>query len=264
MAVPENEHSTDKQGPVIRDKRRIDPETGQPRGPEGEAASPSEDSAAAAAESTTAQPTDEENAELIRLRQEVAERTDDLKRLQAEYINYRKRVDRDRAAMREQALVQVLTELLPILDDIGRARQHNELVGGFKSVGEALESLVARMGLKKYGEKGDEFDPTVHEALSMVPSTDVTVPTVIEVFQPGYLIGDRVVRPARVVVAGPAEEDTSASEEEKKEEAATEEAAAPSESDDEAKPAEASESAEAAESTELSDAPADKNTADEQ
>lgn len=214
MAVPENEHSTDKQGPVIRDKRRIDPETGQPRVPEGEAASPSEDSAAAAAESTTAQPTDEENAELIRLRQEVAERTDDLKRLQAEYINYRKRVDRDRAAMREQALVQVLTELLPILDDIGRARQHNELVGGFKSVGEALESLVARMGLKKYGEKGDEFDPTVHEALSMVPSTDVTVPTVIEVFQPGYLMGERVVRPARVVVAGPAEEEAGASTEE--------------------------------------------------
>ena len=195
MAVPENEHSTDKQGPVIRDKRRIDPETGQPRVPEGEAASPSEDSAAAAAESTTAQPTDEENAELIRLRQEVAERTDDLKRLQAEYINYRKRVDRDRAAMREQALVQVLTELLPILDDIGRARQHNELVGGFKSVGEALESLVARMGLKKYGEKGDEFDPTVHEALSMVPSTDLASRPSSRVFQPNAS-GDRVVRPA--------------------------------------------------------------------
>ncbi len=225
MALPENEQSKEQEGPVIRDNRRIDPETGEPRVPEGTAEESSPDSEAAAAEPTEAQAPAENDAELERLRQEVAERTDDLKRLQAEYVNYRRRVDRDRAAVREQALAQVLTELLPVLDDIGRARAHNELVGGFKSVGEALESLVSRMGLKKYGEKGDEFDPTVHEALTMVPSADVTVPTVIEVFQPGYLMGERVVRPARVVVAGPTEEGAGAS----TEEAATEEAPAASE-----------------------------------
>ena len=100
----------------------------------------------------------------------------------------------------------VRKRVLPILDDIGRAREHDELNGGFKSVGESLEALVTKLGLKKYGESGDEFDPNVHEALTMVPSADVTVPTVIEVFQPGYLIGERVLRPARVVVAGPGEE----------------------------------------------------------
>lgn len=220
MAVPENEHSTEQEGPVIRDNRRIDPETGEPRVPEGTTESPSSDAEAQATESAAAETPAADEEELNRLRQEVAERTDDLKRLQAEYVNYRKRVERDRAAVREQALAQVLSELLPILDDIGRARVHDELVGGFKSVGEALESLVSRMGLKKYGEKGDEFDPTVHEALTMVPSADVTVPTIVEVFQPGYLMGERVVRPARVVVAGPTEEGAGAS----TEEAATEEA----------------------------------------
>ncbi|MEY9214112.1 nucleotide exchange factor GrpE [Thermobifida halotolerans] len=212
MAVPENEHGNEQEGPVIRDNRRIDPETGEPRAPEGTAESSSPASEAREAGSAAAETTATvDDAELARLRQEVEERTSDLKRLQAEYVNYRKRVERDRVAVREQALSQVLGELLPILDDIGRARAHDELVGGFKSVGEALEALVSRLGLKKYAEKGDEFDPTVHEALTMVPSPDVTVPTVIEVFQPGYLMGERVVRPARVVVAGPAEEEADAS-----------------------------------------------------
>ncbi|MBB6173988.1 molecular chaperone GrpE [Nocardiopsis mwathae] len=198
MALPENENGHEQQGPVIRDKRRIDPETGELRVPE-EAAEAAADTAAAAG----ASPADA--AELAEAKQQVAELTNDLKRLQAEYANYRKRVDRDRAAVREQGLAQVLVELLPILDDIGRARDHDELNGGFKSVGEALESAVTKLGLKKYGEKDDEFDPTVHEALTMVPMPGVTTPKVIEVFQPGYIIGERVIRPARVIVAGQAE-----------------------------------------------------------
>ncbi|GAB3206672.1 nucleotide exchange factor GrpE [Marinactinospora thermotolerans] len=203
MALPDNDNGREQQGPVIRDKRRIDPETGELRTPEG-AAEPSPDSPAQETAEEAAPSAD--GAEIAELRAQLEERTNDLKRLQAEYANYRKRVDRDRIAVREQATAQVMSELLPVLDDIGRAREHNELTGGFKSVGESLESLVTKLGLKKYGEKGDEFDPNVHEALTLVPSPEVSVPTVIEVFQPGYLVGERVLRPARVVVAGPTEE----------------------------------------------------------
>lgn len=208
MALPENENGHEPQGPVIRDKRRIDPDTGELRVPEGaedtSPPAPGSVEAEAAAEAVDAAEA-AQGSELAEVRQQLLERTNDLKRLQAEYANYRKRVDRDRAAVREQSLAQVISELLPILDDIGRAREHDELSGGFKSVGESLEALVSKLGLRKYGEAGDEFDPNVHEALTMVPSADVTVPTVVEVFQPGYFIGeDRVLRrrawswPARV------------------------------------------------------------------
>ena len=134
---------------------------------------------------------------------QLAERTADLQRLQAEYANYRKRVERDRAAVRERALADVLTELLPVLDDIGRAREHGELSGGFKSVADSLESAVAKLGLTSYGETGDAFDPVVHEALMHSYSSDVSVPTCVQILQPGYKIGDRILRPARVAVAEP-------------------------------------------------------------
>ncbi|GAA3730581.1 nucleotide exchange factor GrpE [Salinactinospora qingdaonensis] len=207
MALPDNENGHEAQGPVIRDKRRIDPETGELRVPEEPEAADTGFPEPEPAEGVDTADTAADHAEVATLRTQLEERTADLKRLQAEYANYRKRVERDRAATREQALAQVVGELLPIIDDIGRAREHNELTGGFKSVGEALESLVTKLGMKKYGEQGDEFDPNVHEALTMIPSADVSVPTVVEVFQPGYLIGERVLRPARVVVAGPAEEE---------------------------------------------------------
>src|SRR5579859_7129343 len=96
----------------------------------------------------------------------LAERTADLQRLQAEYANYRKRVDRDRAAVREQAVASVLTGLLPVLDAIDQAREHGELSGGFKSVADSLASAVGKLGLVAYGEKGDAFDPKIHEALT--------------------------------------------------------------------------------------------------
>ena len=104
-------------------------------------------------------------AEVEKMAAQLAERTADLQRLQAEYANYRKRVERDRLAVREQALANVLTELLPVLDDIGRAREHGELTGGFKSVAESLEAATVKLGLNSYGENGDPFDPTLHEAL---------------------------------------------------------------------------------------------------
>ena len=133
----------------------------------------------------------------------LAERTADLQRLQAEYANYRKRVERDRLAVREQALANVLHELLPVLDDIGRAREHGELTGGFKSVAESLEGIVVKLGLTAYGETGEPFDPTLHEALMHSYSREVTEPTCVQILQPGYKVGERIIRPARVAVAEP-------------------------------------------------------------
>ena len=144
-----------------------------------------------------------EGKEMATLKEQLAERTADLQRLQAEYANYRKRVDRDRSAMRELALANVLTELLPALDAIGQARQHDELSGGFKSVAETIESAVSKLGLVTYGEPGEPFDPKVHEAVATSYSPDVTDVTCTEIFQPGYKVGDRILRPARVVVAEP-------------------------------------------------------------
>ena len=136
----------------------------------------------------------------------LAERTADLQRLQAEYANYRKRVERDRLAVREQALANVLHGLLPVLDDIGRAREHGELTGAFKSVGESLEGIVVKLGLTAFGENGDPFDPTLHEALMHSYSADVTEPTAVQIFQPGYKVGERIIRPARVAVAEPGDD----------------------------------------------------------
>ncbi len=126
----------------------------------------------------------------------------DLQRVHAEYSNYRKRVERDRDLIRQRAVESTLAELLPILDDIGRARAHEELVGGFRSVGEALEAAVARMGMIPFGAEGEAFDPTRHEALMREDRPGITEPTVVTVLQVGYEMNGRVVRPARVSVAG--------------------------------------------------------------
>ncbi len=134
--------------------------------------------------------------------EQVAVLTADLQRVHAEYSNYRKRVERDRELVRERAVESALVELLPILDDIGRARDHDELVGGFRSVGEALEAAVVRLGLTPFGVVGEPFDPTRHEALMREEREGVTEPTVVTILQVGYEMGGRVVRPARVSVAG--------------------------------------------------------------
>ena len=197
MTERRNGMTEEEQGPVVRDKRRIDPETGELREP----AEPAP--AAPAASGDGVVPEAGPPAEEDETARQLAERTADLQRLQAEYANYRRRVDRDREVVRETAIAHVLTNLLPILDDVGRARDHGELEGGFKSVGEALEQTVERLGLARFGAAGDPFDPTVHEALTHTHSAEVSEPTCVEVFQPGYRIGARVVRPARVAVADP-------------------------------------------------------------
>ncbi|MBD3931849.1 nucleotide exchange factor GrpE [Streptomyces chumphonensis] len=142
-------------------------------------------------------------AQLDQARTALGERTQDLQRLQAEFANYRRRVERDRIAVKEIAVANLLTELLPVLDDIGRARDHGELVGGFKSVAESLETVVAKMGLHQFGKEGEPFDPTVHEALMHAYSPDVSETTCVQILQPGYRIGERTIRPARVGVAEP-------------------------------------------------------------
>jgi molecular chaperone GrpE len=133
----------------------------------------------------------------------VAALTADLQRLQAEYANYRKRVERDRALSHELAIGAVLTELLATLDDIDRAADHNELSGGFKAVADQLAAITTRFGLEKYGTEGEPFDPQIHEALLHDTSADVAAPTASKILQPGYKYKERILRPARVAVTDP-------------------------------------------------------------
>lgn len=133
----------------------------------------------------------------------VAALTADLQRLQAEYANYRKRVERDRALSHELAIGAVLTELLATLDDIDRAADHNELTGGFKAVADQLAAITTRFGLEKYGTEGEPFDPQIHEALLHDTSADVAVATASKILQPGYKYKERILRPARVAVTDP-------------------------------------------------------------
>lgn len=137
------------------------------------------------------------------LEQLVGERTADLQRLQAEYVNYKKRVDRDRDLARNAGVERVLVELLPILDAVGMADEHGELTGGFKLVADELDKLAARHGLVAFGAVADEFDPHKHDALMHLPMPGATVTSVSQVMQRGYALGDRVLRPARVAVSDP-------------------------------------------------------------
>ena len=189
---------TEGEGPVIRDKRRIDPTTGEVR---PEAAQPAASGAAANDD------VERELAGIVSddLQKLLDERTGDLQRVQAEFTNYRRRVERDRQAVGEQALASVLIGLLPVLDDIERAREHGEVDGGFKLVADGLETTLTKLGLERFGIAGEPFDPNVHEALTHGLSADVTEPTCAQVFQPGYRVGDRVLRPARVGVVEPGE-----------------------------------------------------------
>ncbi len=142
-------------------------------------------------------------AESEALRAELDERTRDLQRVTAEYANYRKRVDRDRGLVTEQATGAVLAALLPILDDLDRAREHGDLVGPFGSVAEQLVTALGKFGLTPFGEEGDPFDPTRHEAVAHQTSADVSEPTCVQIMRRGYLVGERLLRPALVGVADP-------------------------------------------------------------
>jgi molecular chaperone GrpE len=177
---------------VVRDRRRIDPETGQVR----PATEPSRGAHAAPEEpEEPAGPSPEAELKL-----QLEERTADLQRLQAEYANYRKRIDRDREAVTTAARAAVATELLGVLDDIERAEAHGDLTGAFKSVADKLVAALQRSGLEPFGHDGEPFDPSVHEAVQHSTSPDVAGPTVTAVLRRGYRFGDRVVRAALVAV----------------------------------------------------------------
>lgn len=197
---------------VVRDKRRIDPESGQVREEPSDATLDGDPIRAAEpveGDVVDGGPVDgepdlaEEPVELT-LDSAAAELTADLQRVSAEYANYRKRVERDRVTVVEMATAGVLTGLLPVLDDINRAREHGDLEGAFKSVGEALEAVTAKLGLETFGAVGEPFDPAVHEALLQAePDPTATVAVCAALFQPGYRVGARILRPARVSVAEP-------------------------------------------------------------
>jgi molecular chaperone GrpE len=193
------------QGPVVRDRRRLDPLTGKVR--EAYANAPAPEPAAgqpAAAEAVTPGQVSEELVAAESLAEELVA---DLQRLNAEYVNYRKRVERDRDVARDTAVATVLEALLPVLDELHLARQHGDLEQGpFVSIADKLEATLERFGLARYGEVGEEFDPNVHEALmhtqaELAPGTLAT--TVVQVLQPGYRAQDRILRAARVAVADP-------------------------------------------------------------
>jgi molecular chaperone GrpE len=142
--------------------------------------------------------------ELAAARAELEERTNDLQRLQAEFLNYKRRVDRDRELVRENATYAALTPIIEVLDTIDRAREHGPLEDGLKAVAEQLERIVEGLGLTKFGTPGEEFDPNLHEALAHQGEEDgVEVPTVKVMVRSGFRIGDRVVRAAQVLVHGP-------------------------------------------------------------
>jgi molecular chaperone GrpE len=166
-------------------------------------------------------------AETAELEAQLAERTADLQRLQAEYVNYKRRVDRDRELVKQTATYTALVPIIEVLDTIDRAREHGELEGGFKAVAEQLERVVRGVGLVKFGQVGDPFDPTIHEALSHIgEDPEVTVTTCKVVAKAGYRIGDRVVRAAQVLVVDPPSGPTEPDRAEAPAEAAPAEAAA--------------------------------------
>lgn len=202
------------QDPVIRDNRKVDPVTGQARHPEGShaAAKDSDGDALAQAEEIlngVEVPAEESVAQGAgsagTANAEAAELRNDLLRLQAEYVNYRKRVERDRAVAGEMAVIGVLNSLLPVLDDVDAARQHGDLVDGpFAAIAAKLENALKTYGLVRIDETGVEFDPTIHEALIQQPGEDIEVDTVSQVLRSGYKSGERVLRAAQVIVAVPA------------------------------------------------------------
>jgi molecular chaperone GrpE len=202
---------------VIRDKRKVGKPADSPATPEEEArpveavdgelveVGEAHDVPVFGSEGDTVPDTEPvaETAQIGELRSTLDERTADLQRVTAEYANYRKRVERDRALAAESAVGMVLAALLPVLDDIDRARDHGDLTGPFASVAEQVTAITGKLGLSAFGAKGDRFDPKLHEAVAHQTSADVTESTCVNVMRRGYLLGERLLRPAMVAVADP-------------------------------------------------------------
>ncbi len=201
--------------PVIRDKRRVDSETGDVREPAvvdepDEVDAPDNDSESDETE-VPDEPDELSDADKALLdeaeRDLVADMRSDMLRAQAELVNFRTRVERDRITNRDAVIAEVIRSLLPALDDLARAEAHGDLVEGapLTIVAQKMRGAFERFGLKQVGEKGEPFDPAFHEAVVQLPSTDATANTIADVIEPGYVLGDRLVRAAKVAVSVPAE-----------------------------------------------------------
>lgn len=194
---------------MVRDRRRIDPETGQVRAPAaGEQPAAGQPAAQPSGRHAAPEPAGEDGGggpvvaagEVDELRKQLDERTADLKRLSAEYANYRKRVDRDRELVASTAKGQLAADLLAVLDDLERAEAHGDLTGAFKAVADKVVAALNKAGLESFGHDGEPFDPSVHEAVQHSTSPEVKEPTVTAVLRRGYRFGDRVLRAALVAV----------------------------------------------------------------
>lgn len=218
----DNPPKGDDDAPKIHDKRKIDPETGEPRADQaGESVEdavadsdePAVDEAPGSpdvhlidAEGTDVEFTEEDLELLAEAERDlVAEYRDRAARAEAELKNFRTRVERDRQANREVVIAEVIRSLLPAIDDLDRADAHGDLVEGspLAIVAQKIRAGFDKYGLVKVGEKGERFDPKLHEALVRLPSADVEFDTVADVIEPGYLIGERLIRAAKVAVSSP-------------------------------------------------------------
>jgi molecular chaperone GrpE len=205
MATKKDEGASEEE-PKITDKRKIDPETGEVREPEvaAEAETPA---AGDGQDQPDGEGLSEDDLAILgeAERDLVAEYRDRAARAEAELKNFRTRVERDRAANREAVIAEVLRNLLPAIDDLDLAETHGDLVEGspLALVAAKIRGGFERYGLQKVGEKGEPFDPKLHEAIVQVYSKDVTVNTVADVIQPGYALGERLLRAAKVAVSVP-------------------------------------------------------------
>lgn len=189
--------------------------------PDADASAPADDTAAPAAEAaaagdqadapasdgSTAEGESAENEDTLtplgKAKQEAAEYLEALQRERAEFINYRNRAAKEQERFRQHGIIDVLTALLPALDDIDRIREHSEMDDSFKAVSAKIDKAFEKFGVEKFGEKGEEFDPTRHDAILHKPDPTADKEIVDTVVEAGYRIGDRVIRAARVVVASP-------------------------------------------------------------
>jgi molecular chaperone GrpE len=198
--VPEEESSSGT--PFhFTDKRRIDPETGEPRASSGDAEGadplahldfePEADALAGVDDALAA------------AQAEAATHLESLQRERAEFVNFRNRAKREAEAARSRGTEDVLTSLLPVLDDVERARAAGDLTGPFAAIADKLAGALGKYGVERFGAVGEEFDPNLHHALMHQADADATSTTISIVIEPGYRIGERVVRPANVAVVGP-------------------------------------------------------------
>lgn len=213
-----SEEDRNQDEPIIRDKRRIDPETGEVRQPAaGAEETPDEGASEAQVEATDAAAYEPEDDDVLTVddilsaaQAEVQEPSDehlaDLKRVTAEYANYRKRTEANREVERERAVGAAVAVLLPVLDDLDRAEKHGDLEGDapFATIAAKLRAAVEKLGLTPFGEVGEPFDPQKHEAIFQQQSDEVETDTVADVVETGYLLGGTLLRAAKVVVKTPA------------------------------------------------------------